>query len=167
MAPDTSGLAEKTPGPRAWAGGYAGTTYPHQLLVYDVNWGGISADGSAGALVATAGRCFNFAAEAPFIDTRAQSSRPAEFGGRGMSFNICRGTRSAAWRCLPRSGTLRRAIVARRRVSTNLRELAARRRPARRLTISRATSSDTRAGNGRDQSGRLDNAGIGRLSWRT
>jgi hypothetical protein len=26
------------------------------------------------------------------IDTRAQSSRLAEFGGRGMSFNICRGT---------------------------------------------------------------------------
>ena len=25
-------------------------------------------------------------------DTRAQSSRLAEFGGRGMSFNICRGT---------------------------------------------------------------------------
>jgi hypothetical protein len=27
------------------------------------------------------------------IDTRAQSSRLAEFGGRGMSFNICRGSR--------------------------------------------------------------------------
>jgi hypothetical protein len=26
------------------------------------------------------------------IDTRPQSSRLAEFGGRGMSFNICRGT---------------------------------------------------------------------------
>ena len=26
------------------------------------------------------------------IDTHARSSRLAEFGGRGMSFNICRGT---------------------------------------------------------------------------
>ena len=28
----------------------------------------------------------------PRTHSRAQSSRLAEFGGRGMSFNICRGT---------------------------------------------------------------------------
>jgi hypothetical protein len=31
-------------------------------------------------------------ARADRVSPRAQSSRPAEFGGRGMSFNICRGT---------------------------------------------------------------------------
>jgi hypothetical protein len=32
------------------------------------------------------------AVKAADIDSRAQSSRLAEFGGLGMSFNICRGT---------------------------------------------------------------------------
>jgi hypothetical protein len=41
-------------------------------------------------LGASVGGLFHFRRTA--IDTRAQSSRLAEFGGRGMSFNICRGT---------------------------------------------------------------------------
>ena len=41
----------------------------------------------------------SFVSDAPGIDTRAQSSRLAEFGGRGMSFNICRGTcAKVCWR---------------------------------------------------------------------
>jgi hypothetical protein len=38
------------------------------------------------------GECFAAAAPDEIIRLRTQSSRLAVFGGRGMSFNICRGT---------------------------------------------------------------------------
>jgi hypothetical protein len=38
------------------------------------------------------GDCFATAAPDEMIRARTQSSRLAEFGGLGMSFNICRGT---------------------------------------------------------------------------
>jgi hypothetical protein len=41
------------------------------------------------------------------IDTRPQSSRLAEFGGLGMSFNICRGTFGS----LAMLAAIRRALV--------------------------------------------------------